>query len=123
MLPSYERAPASAIRTSRPEPLKSVAPAADPLHVSPAHDDPATAELASAYQEYRGAMTAWRAAGKAGDAGTAERAADRLLLARVELYRRLVATGWSPPHAVEVQLDRDAALVAAPADFDALLAG
>lgn len=85
--------------------------------------DVTTEELASAYEEYRGAMTSWRAAAHVGDSGTAERAADRLLHARVELYRRLVADGWAAPHAVEVQLDRDAALVAAPADFDALLTG
>lgn len=86
------------------------------------HDDDATqAELARAYAGYRAAMTGWRAASKAGDAETAERAADRLLQARVELYRSLVASGWQPPPTVVVQLDRDAALVAAPSDFDALL--
>ena len=79
-------------------------------------------ELARAYEDYRGAMRTWRAAGKAGHPETTERAAELLLHARVVLYRSLVATGWEPPAAVEVQLDRDVALVDAPTDFDALLA-
>ena len=87
------------------------------------HDaDPTQTELDRAYAEYRGAMTGWRAASKAGHVETTERAAERLLQARVELYRSLVATGWQPPPAVVIQLDRDAALVDAPRDFDALLA-
>lgn len=84
--------------------------------------DPVEAGLVRAYAEYRSAMTSWRAASGAGHAATAEQAAeqatDRLLHARVGLYRQLVATGWRPPRSVEVQLDRDAALVAAPSDFD-----
>lgn len=83
--------------------------------------DLAEIELRGAYEDYRAAMTSWRAAAKAGHAEATERTAARLLNARVVLYRCLVATGWSPPAAVEVQLDRDAALVAAPTDFDALL--
>jgi hypothetical protein len=79
------------------------------------------AELRHAYEDYRAAMTAWRAAAKAGNPDTTQRMADRLLEARVVLYRCLVATGWEPPAAVEVQLDRDVALVSAPTDFDALL--
>lgn len=86
------------------------------------HDDDATrAALQDAYAEYRAAMTGWRAAAKVGHKDTTERTTDRLLAARVRLYRCLLATGWAPPPAVEVQLDRDAALVAAPSDFDALL--
>lgn len=84
-------------------------------------EDLAQTELDRAYAAYRGAMTGWRAASKAGHAETVERAADRLLQARVELYRSLVATGWEAPPEVVVQLDRDAALIAAPDDFEALL--
>ena len=84
-------------------------------------EDRSQDELARAYTAYRAAMAGWRAAAKAGNAESAERAADRLLHARVDLYRRLVATGWTPPPAVEVQLDRDVALVEAPTDFEALL--
>ena len=85
-------------------------------------EDPTQTALERAYAEYRGAVTYWRAASKAGHVETAEGAADRLLQARVELYRSLLATGWQPPQALVIQLDRDAALVAAPRDFDALLA-
>lgn len=84
-------------------------------------EEQALTELDGAYAEYRGAMTGWHAACKAAHPETTERAAERLLQARVDLYRCLLATGWEPPHAVEVQLDRDAALVAAPRDFDELL--
>ena len=84
-------------------------------------EDAADAQLRRAYEDYRTAMTCWRSAAKAGDPGTAQRHAEKLLLARVVLYRSLLATGWDPPRAVEVQLDRDVALVDAPADFDALL--
>ena len=87
------------------------------------HDaTPTQTELDRAYADYRAAMTGWRAASKAGHVETSERAAERLLQARVDLYRSLLATGWEPPADVVVQLDRDAALVAAPRDFDALLA-
>lgn len=79
------------------------------------------AALTAAYAEYRSAMSSWRSAAKAGNAELTEPAADRLLHARVELYRCLLATGWAPPPAVVVQLDRDVALVEAPTDFDALL--
>ncbi|MCW2680896.1 MAG: hypothetical protein JWM62_2297 [Frankiales bacterium] len=85
-------------------------------------EDPTQVELDGAYAEYRAAMTGWRAASKAGHVETTERAAERLLHARVVLYRSLVASGWDPPADVEVQLDRDVALVEAPADFKALLA-
>lgn len=85
------------------------------------HTDQDRDELERAYAEYRTAMSGWRASAKAAHPEATERAADRLLVARVALYRCLLATGWTPPPAVEVQLDRDAALVAAPADFDALL--
>lgn len=95
---------------------------ADPLDV-PAHANPAEDALRAAYEDYRAAMTSWRAAAKAGNADTTEHFAERLLRARVVLYRCLVATGWTPPAAVEVQLDRDVALVEAPADFEALLVG
>lgn len=80
------------------------------------------AELLDAYQDYRAAMNTWRAAAKAGSAATTEVAAERLLRARVALYRVLVATGWGAPPAVAAQLDRDVALVEAPDDFEALLA-
>lgn len=83
--------------------------------------DAAKDRLHAAYQEYRSAMTAWRAAAKAESTEAGERQADRLLHARVALYRTLVETGWVPPPAIGVQLDRDVALVDAPQDFDALL--
>ena len=82
----------------------------------------AEAELQRAYQDYRDAMRSWRAAAQAESTEAGERAAERLLVARVALYRSLVATGWVPPHTVEVQLDRDAALLAAPEEFDRMLA-
>lgn len=85
-------------------------------------DDPAQPELDVAYAGYRSAMTCWRAAAKAGHVETTERAAEQLLQARVVLYRSLVATGWQPPPSVEVQLERDVALVSAPEDFEAMLA-
>jgi hypothetical protein len=81
------------------------------------------AELQDAYEHYRSAMRSWRSAAKAGNAEATERAAELLLTARVTLYRSLLATGWVPPQAVEVQLDRDAALLDAPAEFDPMLAG
>lgn len=77
--------------------------------------------LRTAYADYRAAMTGWRSAAKAENAAVAEAAAERLLQARVTLFRALVATGWAPPAALSVQLERDAALLASPADFDALL--
>ena len=86
-----------------------------------AAEDIADAQLRRAYEDYRSAMTCWRSAAKAGDPGTAQRYAEQLIRARVVLYRSLLATGWNPPPTVEVQLDRDVALVEAPADFDALL--
>jgi hypothetical protein len=67
-------------------------------------------------------MTSWRTAARVGNVEATEHAADRLLNARVALYRSLVATGWCPPPAVEAQLDRDAALVATRLDFAELLA-
>ena len=87
------------------------------------HDQPrAQAELHASYQAYRSAMATWRAASKAGHPETTERAADSVLVARVALYRSLLATGWEPPHEVEAQLDRDVALLAAPAEFEKMLA-
>lgn len=85
--------------------------------------DRAHAELHDAYQDYRTAMSAWRAAAKAGSAAGTEATAERLLHARVRLYRTLVATGWGPPPAVGAQLERDAALIETPEDFDELLLG
>ncbi len=84
-------------------------------------DDPTQPALDRAYADYRAAMTSWRAASKAGNADSAERAAEQLLRARVVLYRSLVATGWQPPPDVAVQLERDVALVDVPVDFEALL--
>lgn len=84
--------------------------------------DAAQEVLQAAYQEYRAAVSAWRAAAKTGSAETGERVADRLLRARVRLYRALITSGWAPPLEVRAQLDRDAALVDAPPDFDHLLA-
>ena len=103
--------------------FKTAGGSADIQRVSHPGQDDTRAQLQDAYQHYRVAMEAWRFAGKSGDAETAERAAGVLLSARVALYRSLLATGWVPPHDVEVQLDRDAALLAAPAeDFERLLA-
>jgi hypothetical protein len=78
-------------------------------------------ELQQAYQEYRVAMAAWRAASPTAAREQVDRAAERLIAARVTLYRSLVATGWEPPAAVAVQLDRDIALVDVPEDLEALL--
>ena len=83
--------------------------------------DPEQRALQAAYQAYRSAMIAWRSAAKAGHVGTVQQAAERLLHARVRLYRTLVATGWEPPGPVGAQLDRDAALVEANEDFETLL--
>ena len=77
--------------------------------------------LHGAYAEYRTAMAAWRAASRSDDGPVAEAADERLLSARVALYRALVDSGWSPPAGISAQLERDAALLAAPEDFDALL--
>ena len=78
-------------------------------------------ELQQAYAEYRSAMAAWRSASKAGSSEVVERAGDRLIGARVTLYRTLVATGWVPPAGVAMQLDRDIALVEVPDDLESLL--
>ena len=80
--------------------------------------DPA---LEAAYARYRSATAAWRAAVASGCADATERTADGLLQTRVDLYRVLAASGWGAPAPVAVQLERDAALVAAPPDFAALL--
>jgi putative intracellular protease/amidase len=101
--------------------LKGSGGPADTRRVLHAENGNPDVELRSAYEAYRAAMTSWRAAAKAGNPDTTQAMADRLLEARVVLYRSLVATGWEPPAAVEVQLDRDVALVSAPTDFDALL--
>ena len=82
--------------------------------------EPTQAELNHAYQEYRAAMTAWRSANKVGST-RAEPMTERLLAARVALYRTLQATGWEAPAWVAQQLERDAALIEAPEDFEALL--
>lgn len=79
--------------------------------------------LKAAYTGYRSAMAAWRTASKAQRTDVIEAAAERLLQARVTLYRALVDTGWTPPPALGTQLERDAALLEAPTDFDALLGG
>ena len=78
-------------------------------------------ELEQAYAEYRSAMTAWRSASKAGSSDLVESAGNRLIGARVALYRTLLATGWVPPTQVAVQLDRDIALVEVPDDLEPLL--
>jgi hypothetical protein len=83
--------------------------------------DPDQGELQSAYAEYRSAMAAWRSSVTAGSS-RAEAATERLLRARVALYRALVVAGWQPPAHVAQQLERDAALVETPENFDALLA-
>lgn len=77
--------------------------------------------LHGAYAEYRAATSAWRAAGRSDEARVTHAADERLLSARVALYRALVDSGWSPPAGLTAQLERDAALLAAPDDFDALL--
>ncbi len=78
--------------------------------------------LEQAYADYRSAATTWRAASRVGQTEIVERAAERLLAARVGLYRALTSAGWGPPEPVVVQLERDAALLAAPDDFEHLLA-
>ena len=83
--------------------------------------EPSQVELHGAYQEYRGAMAAWRAAEQAGRSPATEATTDRLLKSRVALYRALVTSGWVAPAGVVEQLERDAALLEAPEDFDSLL--
>lgn len=85
----------------------------------PSEADPAQAGLHSAYQEYRSAMTAWRSAVKAGSSSATDATTERMLRARVALYRALLATGWTAPAPVAHQLERDAALLEAPNDLDA----
>ena len=102
--------------------LKPTAQRTDTHGVSQPGRDETQRQLQAAYQHYRVAMASWRFTAKAGSAETTEHAADVLLSARVALYRSLLATGWVPPHDVEVQLDRDAALLAAPEEFDRMLA-
>lgn len=87
----------------------------------PSDSDPVQAELQSAYQEYRSAMSAWRSAVKAGSSTGTDATMERMLRARVALYRALLATGWSAPAPVAHQLERDAALLEAPNHFDALV--
>ena len=79
-------------------------------------------ELESAYADYRSTVSAWRAAVAVKDLERVECAAERLIGARVTLYRALTADGWGAPAPVVLQLERDAALLAAPTDFDVLLA-
>ncbi|MEX2291390.1 MAG: hypothetical protein WD794_13835 [Mycobacteriales bacterium] len=88
-----------------------------------AAQEPYEVELQAAYQRYRSAASAWRSASKAQSAQTCEAAAERLLHARVGLYRLLVASGWGPPAGVGAQVERDAALLEVPGDLEALLAG
>lgn len=85
----------------------------------PSEADPAQVELHSAYQEYRSAMAAWRAAVKAGSSSTTDASTERMLRARVALYRALLATGWTAPAPVAHQLERDAALLDATNNVDA----
>lgn len=109
-------------RSSYGESLKTDIGPVDDGDVVHQSEDAAQQALHAAYEEYRNAMSGWRAGAKSGSAETSERLAGRLLQARVGLYRALVTSGWVPPHDVGVQLDRDAALMDAPQDFDALLA-
>ena len=86
-------------------------------------DGTSEAELDAAYQAYRSAMTTWRGASKAGHPEASDAAADRLLHARVALYKALIGTGWGPPPEVQKQIERDAALIAVPVDeLESLLA-
>jgi hypothetical protein len=78
-------------------------------------------ELQQAYAQYRAAMASWRSASKVGSGELVESAGDRLIGARVTLYRTLLETGWVPPAGVAVQLDRDIALVEVPEDLESLL--
>jgi hypothetical protein len=87
----------------------------DPLAV------PAQQVLQGTYAEYRAAMAGWRSAAKAENVAVAEAAAERLLQARVLLFRALVDSGWTPPAPLAAQLERDAALLATPDDFEAVL--
>lgn len=87
----------------------------------PSDADPVEVELHRAYQEYRSAMAAWRSATKVGSTSGTDATTERMLRARVALYRALVATGWSAPAPVAHQIERDAALLEAHAGFDAVL--
>jgi hypothetical protein len=80
-------------------------------------------ELDEAYQDYRSAAAAWRAAATARTrAAYVDDSAERLVRARVRVYDVLTASGWQAPPEVRAQLERDRALVAVPTDLDALLA-
>lgn len=102
-------------------PVKSPVPPVDAREVEGSSAERAQSALAAAYAEYRSAMAAWRAAARAEDAAGTEAVTERVLHARVRLYRALVATGWGPPPAVGAQLERDAALVEAPDGVESLL--
>lgn len=84
----------------------------DPLAV------PVQQALQAAYAEYRQAMAGWRSAAKAENLRVAEAATDRLLQARVLLFRALVDSGWAPPAPLAAQLERDAALLETPDAFE-----
>lgn len=79
-------------------------------------------DLEAAYQAYRTASMAWRAAASGRPtASYVDACAERLLKARVGVYEALAATGWEAPPTVAVQLERDRALIAVPEDLEALL--
>jgi hypothetical protein len=66
-------------------------------------------ELERAFARYRATQAAIR-----GRAEPSLDAIDAALKARVELFERLVETGWQPPEPVARQIDLDAALVVQP---------
>jgi hypothetical protein len=66
-------------------------------------------ELERAFAHYRATQAAIR-----GRAEPSLDAIDAALKARVELFERLVESGWQPPEPVARQIDLDAALVVQP---------
>ncbi len=80
-------------------------------------------QLESAFAAYKSAVATWRIASSARiRTPHVDDCAERLVRARVALYDLLTGTGWEPPHNVVVQLERDRALMALPADLELLLA-
>jgi hypothetical protein len=70
---------------------------------------PEPTDLERAFARYRATQSAIRGRGKPSLADI-----DAALEARVELFERLVETGWQPPEPVARQIDLDAALVVQP---------
>jgi hypothetical protein len=75
-------------------------------------------DLEQAYDAYRATMAQARRG-----LTLTESTAEAVVGARLSLCEALVRTGWLPPGGVHAQLQRDAALLAAPPDFEQVLLG